>query len=63
MTPRRKELINGVKIEEYYWAGDYPCYVDNLLSKDSYNITKELLLSGKKPNLVTAPRRNNEDCC
>lgn len=29
MTPERKTTINGVKIEEFYWAGKMVTYVDN----------------------------------
>ena len=31
MTPSRTRTINGRKVNEYYWAGDYPVYVDNRL--------------------------------
>lgn len=31
MEPERKETINGHKIHEYYWAGDFVIYIDNYL--------------------------------
>jgi len=49
MEPERKCVINGKTIEEIYWAGKYICYVDNHLSKLTYeeqvasNTRKEVL--------------------
>lgn len=31
MNPSRVKVINKHLIEEYYWAGDYVCYVDHVL--------------------------------
>jgi hypothetical protein len=37
MTADRKTIINGVKIEEFYWAGKMICYVDNRLSSKTFD--------------------------
>ena len=37
MSPERKITINGYKIEEYWWCGDFCCYVNNKLSKNTYD--------------------------
>jgi len=37
MNADRKININGVKIEEYYWAGKFVCYVNNKLSEKSFD--------------------------
>jgi hypothetical protein len=29
MSPERKEIVNGKKVEEYYWAGKMVVYVNN----------------------------------
>lgn len=29
MSPERKEIVNGKKVEEYYWSGKMVVYVDN----------------------------------
>ena len=31
MRPERTRTINGKKVSEYYWAGEYHVYVDNQL--------------------------------
>ncbi len=36
MTPRRKKVIGKVKIEEYYWHGDFVTYIDNGLFKGTF---------------------------
>lgn len=36
MNPERQKEINGHKIHEYYWNGDYPVYVDNHLEKGTF---------------------------
>lgn len=37
MSPDRKTMINGHKIEEFWWAGSFCCYVDNMLSEWDYD--------------------------
>lgn len=29
MTPDRRTIVNGKKVEEYYWAGKMVVYIDN----------------------------------
>jgi len=36
MQPRRKKTVNGHVVEEYYWHGDYPVYVDNKLATGTF---------------------------
>nr|ADY57818.1 hypothetical protein Plabr_0188 [Rubinisphaera brasiliensis DSM 5305] len=49
MSPCRSDLINGFLIQEYWWSGEYVCYVDHRLSALSYNDTVRRLQSGKQP--------------
>jgi len=37
MTPEKKKVINGHKIEEFYWAGRYVVYIDNHLFEGSFD--------------------------
>ncbi len=37
MTPERTRTINGRKISEYYWAGEYPVYVDRRLVEGTFD--------------------------
>lgn len=37
MTPERVEVINNVTIEEFWWAGDMYCYINNYLSEFSFD--------------------------
>jgi hypothetical protein len=34
MTPERKKIIGGYKIEEYYWNGKMVVYIDNQACDD-----------------------------
>ncbi len=36
MSPDKKEIVNGKKVEEYYWGGKYVVYIDNRLFKGTY---------------------------
>lgn len=36
MTPDRKITINGSRVEEFYWAGRYPVYVNNQLVDETF---------------------------
>ncbi len=29
MAPERSKTVNGHKVNEYYWAGEYPVYVNS----------------------------------
>lgn len=33
MRPDKKKIINGKKVEQYYWAGKNVVYIDNYLQK------------------------------
>ena len=36
MKAERIKIINGQKVEEFYWAGKYVVYIDNRLTKMNY---------------------------
>ena len=36
MTPERRKEINGHVVEEFYWAGRLPVYVDNRLVQKTF---------------------------
>ena len=36
MTPERKEMIGGHKVEEYYWNGKMVVYVDNKKTEETF---------------------------
>ena len=52
MSPERKQTIRGYSVKEYYWAGRYPCYVDNRLSAEDFDKTVERLRRGEEPLFV-----------
>ena len=52
MAPERSCTVNGRVIREYYWAGEYPVYVDNRLTKCSYEDAADLLKAGADVQLV-----------
>jgi hypothetical protein len=39
MSPDKKEIIDGKKVEEYYWAGRYVVYVNNCAVKGNFKDT------------------------
>ena len=42
MSPHRQQIINGRKIEEYYWAGEMVVYIDNhVFTELDYTKTNE----------------------
>ncbi len=41
MTPERTEIVNGYKIEEIYWAGRFPVYIDNNLFQGNFEAAIE----------------------
>jgi hypothetical protein len=43
MTPERSKIINGHKINEYYWAGEFVVYIDNGLTTMSFEEAVEQL--------------------
>jgi hypothetical protein len=48
MSPERSTIINGIKIEEFYWHGDLIVYVDNCLQEDKdYDTVVKEVLEGK----------------
>jgi hypothetical protein len=48
MTADRKQIIKGIKIEEYYWNGKMVVYVDNRLSTKNYE--EEIAKAEKEVN-------------
>ena len=42
MIPERKKEINGYVVEEFYWSGEYPVYVNNCLVNISFGRAYEL---------------------
>lgn len=44
MSPDRREIVNGVLIEQYYWAGKMVVYVDHYIS----NLTFEQAVAEAK---------------
>ena len=37
MSPDRHKIVNGKKVEEYYWAGKMVVYVDNWAVTQSFD--------------------------
>jgi len=52
MSPVRKKVINGVRYEEHYWAGEYVCHVDYRLSSVAYDEALRLAEKGEDVPLV-----------
>lgn len=60
MSPERKTEINGHKVHEYYWAGEYPVYVDNRLTVGKFeDIVERLKVEGSADG-ADAKRRDHE---
>lgn len=36
MSPSRECKVGSVKVEEFYWAGRWPVYIDNKLTEETY---------------------------
>lgn len=49
MTAERRHRINGKVVEEFYWCGRYPCYVDHRLSAENFDETVARLMRGEQP--------------
>ena len=47
MSPSRKCTVGSHKIEEYYWAGGWPVYIDNRLTKETYTAAVHRLLEAE----------------
>lgn len=47
MNLERFKIINGIKIEEYYWAGRYVVYINNKLSDYTFKQAVKILESEK----------------
>lgn len=43
MSPERSKIINGRKVEEYYWSRRYPVYVDHQLVEETFDQACERL--------------------
>ena len=52
MSPEREKIINGVRYAEFYWGGEYPCYVDHRLSSLSFDRAVALAEQGEDAPLV-----------
>ena len=37
MSPDRVKIVGNQKVEEFYWVGRHVVYVDNRLSKDTFD--------------------------
>ncbi len=48
MSPDRKEIINGQKIEEYSWGGKLVVYANNYAVKSTFEETCEDVREGRK---------------
>ena len=45
-------MVNGKKVEEYYWVGEYPCYIDNYLAKVTFDEAIKLIRENKDVPMV-----------
>lgn len=52
MSPDQFTVIDGHKVEEFYWAGKTVVYVDNQLAETDYATTCDALRNGKVPMLI-----------
>jgi hypothetical protein len=43
MLANRSVVVNAKKVEEFYWAGRWVCYVDNVLMEGKYEDIANLL--------------------
>ena len=48
MSPERKEIVNGKKVEEYCWAGKMVVYVDNHSVEMTFEETCNALRDGRE---------------
>ena len=48
MTPERKEMIGGHKVEEYYWNRKMVVYVDNRFTEGTFRQVCERLKGKRK---------------
>ena len=48
MSPERKEIVNGKKVEEYYWSGKMVVYVDNHGVEMSFEETCNAIRDGRE---------------
>ena len=49
MTPERREIINGKKVEEYFWGRKTVVYVDNHAIQESFESACAILRRGDQP--------------
>lgn len=49
MDPMRSIRIDGTTVHEYYWAGQYPVYVNNRLVRGSYDEVVAVIKRGEIP--------------
>ncbi len=43
MTPDRKQIVNGYKVEEFWWAGSFVVYIDHKLTEETFEDVIERL--------------------
>jgi len=48
MSPERKKIVNGKKVEEYYWAGKKVVYVDNHGVEMTFDEACNAILEGRE---------------
>ena len=57
MTPDRKEIIGDNKVEQYYWAGEIVVYVNNYLTKETFDEAVEKIKKANDTSTINfAPR-------
>ena len=56
MSPDKKEIINGIKIEQYYWAGDNSVYVNNRLTDETFESACKKVANRKMQRICYAKR-------
>jgi hypothetical protein len=49
MTPDRKEIVDGKKVEEYYWGGKMVVYIDNHFTEMTFEEAVEDLRCSCNP--------------
>jgi len=58
MSPEKTTKVNGQLVEQFYWAGEYPVYVDHRLVCGSFSQVVEMLQNGITP--IPGKSRDND---
>jgi hypothetical protein len=56
MSPERVEIVNNCKIEEFWWAGEMCCYVNNNLSEHTFDENVRIAESCVDQSLIQGER-------